>query len=177
MWEVAETLGALRLEEVWDYLAELEYLCADAGLDFAILAAQSALETDNWRSAAWVERLNPAGIGIRDVADVSIPYQNGRAAARAHVVHMIAYVYGAKMPALAADIVRDYRVLDPRYAAVFDAGWAGTVKTINDLSGKWASVADYAERICARSLAIWPTNTADKAEEVLPVAKPRGLNS
>jgi hypothetical protein len=104
--------------------------------------------------------------------DVSRPYANGKEAARAHVVHMIAYAYTPPIAGHVADIVRAYGGLDPRYAAVAAAGWGGIAKTIADLSGRWASISDYDERICARSLAMWPNTPDVPAEEDKPVTKP-----
>ena len=38
---------------------------------------------------------------------------------------------------------------------VFDAGWAGTIRTIADLSGTWAVDPEYHHKIVARAVAIF----------------------
>lgn len=167
----AERVGSTRLADVRTFLVELERLCALVGFDFAILAAQSALETDNWRDERWQGGLNPAGIGATDGPDLSQPYRDGTEAAKAQIIHMIAYVYGAEAPQPARELVGQWRHLDPRYLAVFTRGWAGTARQLADLSGKWASVEDYAERICARALAMWP-QLPDSPAGGEPMGKP-----
>ena len=61
---VARSAGAQRIDQVELYLREIYRLGPEIGFDPAILVAQSALETNYWRSSWWVLRLNPAGIGV-----------------------------------------------------------------------------------------------------------------
>ena len=49
-----------------------------------------------------------------------------------------------------------YLALDPRYQAVLDAGWAGSVRTSRNLTGKWATDPEYHTKIVARGNAIFP---------------------
>jgi hypothetical protein len=135
-----------------EYLQELWRLCSLFGMSFSILAAQSAHETAGWTSYWWKTRRNPAGLGItgdpnQDAA--SPAFSSGKDAARAHVAHMLVYTLGASQASalwrqvLGRDIAED----DPRYRAVIAAGWAGTVRTIRDLTGKWATDPQYHGKI------------------------------
>jgi hypothetical protein len=146
-----------------EYFTELYRLCAKYQLDFSILVAQSANETDTWTSAIWNQYGNPAGIGVTgsDVStgtNYSLVYKNGKDAARAHVVHMQAYVRGA-IPF--GTELHDYIPLDPRYSAVFHAGYAGTIRRIQDfnVNGRWALLVQpppYGQRIVNDGQAVWP---------------------
>src|SRR5262245_23185558 len=60
----ANANGAHRFGEVTAYAKEAFRLAPLVGLDPSIAVSQSAHETDYWRSGWWLERLNPAGIGI-----------------------------------------------------------------------------------------------------------------
>lgn len=148
------------------YLVELKRLCDLVGFDFRILAAQSAHETDNWTSHYWTERRNPAGIGITgDPAqnEESHTWANGTEAAQAHVVHMCAYTGSFHVDS--EEIPYDYVELDPRYKAVFDAGFADTVEALGDLgNGRWATDPTYATQIAAKANQIF--------KEVAPVPTP-----
>jgi hypothetical protein len=148
------------MEEVRAFIGEVFRLAPELGFDPAILVAQSAEETGNWRSRVWIEGLNPAGIGITDSGNVSIPYTNGAQAARAQLVHAFAYTVG-RIPA--GHILTPFVTLDPRFEAVFAANFGGTVRTIADLTGKWATDAvephdpqTYADKIADRGNAIFP---------------------
>lgn len=137
------------------YLGELNRLCRLVGFDFRILAAQSAHETADWSSSWWTERLNPAGIGITGDPDqdaASHTWKSGTEAARAHVVHMSAYVWGNVTGNPKRRVLLDYMRLDPRWNAVVEAGYAGSVDVLGDLgSGKWAADPDYAPQIAAKA--------------------------
>lgn len=136
--------------EVVSYAEELRRLCELVGFDFRILFAQAWHETAGFTSDWWTERLNPAGIGITgDPAQnaASHTWANGTDAARAHVAHMWAYVEGTTGDAVS----NAYKGYDPRFQNVFDAGYDGTVRTLNDLTGKWATDPRYAEKIAAKA--------------------------
>ena len=45
--------------------------------------------------------------------------------------------------------------IDPTYQNVFNAGWAGTIRTIADLAGTWAVDPEYANKIVNRAVAIY----------------------
>jgi hypothetical protein len=64
-------------------------------------------------------------------------------------------VFGSKpvppSPAL-VEALPDYARVDPRYLAVFDAGFAGTVHALGDLgNGRWATDPNYAALIAAKA--------------------------
>ncbi|MGI8484100.1 MAG: glucosaminidase domain-containing protein, partial [Thermomicrobiales bacterium] len=137
----ARAAGALRMDEVENYVWEIYRLAPQIGFDPALLVAQSALETGNWRSDWWLYRLNPAGIGVTGDPtqnSASPVFANGTMAARAQIAHMHAEVYGRSrsLPAVLQGV-------DPTYQRVFDAGWAGTIRTLEDLAGTWAADPDY----------------------------------
>jgi hypothetical protein len=146
-----------------EYFTELYRLCAKYQLDASILVAQSANETGKWKSAIWNQYGNPAGIGVTGTdtstgTNYSLVYKNGKDAARAHVVHMQAYVRGA-IPA--GTELHDYTDLDPRYDAVFQANYDGTITRIADfnVNGRWALLNNpppYGTRIVNDAQAVWP---------------------
>lgn len=134
--EFARRAGALRMDEVERYIREVYRLAPEVGFDPAIIISQSALETGYWKSAWWETRLNPAGLGITGdprQENASPTFESGIISARAQLAHMHAEVYGDKQP-----LPTDLQGVDPTYQNVFIAGWAGTIVTIEDLSGTWA---------------------------------------
>jgi len=139
------------------YTQGLFRLCHLVGLDFRILFAQAMHETADFSSSWWKERRNPAGIGITGdpAQDAASPtFANGTDAARAHVVHMLVYVYGGTMewPDSVYDAVGDYQTLDPRFLPVMQAGYAGTVHKLGDLGNDvWAEDPKYAPKIAAKA--------------------------
>lgn len=156
---------------VVEYLSELARLCRLVGLDFRVLAAQSAEETATWTSFWWKTRRNPAGIGITgDDAQnaASQTWRTGTEAARAQVVHMAAYVYGDRGADTEwAPIITPLVRYDRRYEAVFSAGFDGTVHRLGDLgNGKWAADPKYATTISSIANAMFTE------EPMTPPAKP-----
>jgi hypothetical protein len=149
----ARSHGSVRLPEVERYIREIYSQAPAVGFDPALLVAQSALETGNWTSYWWAQRLNPAGLGItgHPLQEASSPqFGNGTTAARAHLAHMHAEVRGKSEPLPAV-----LEGKDPTYSRVFDAGWAGSVRTLEDLSGTWAVDPDYAAKIVDRAREIF----------------------
>jgi len=143
----AHHYGALRGDDLDRYVREVYRLAPEVGLDPAIVIAQSALETDTWRTAYWRDHLNPAGIGITHDGAPSFTWANGADAARGQIVHLYLYAVG-KIPA--GHVLAPYKHLDPRYDAAVSAGYAGSAETIADLSGTWATDPNYAEKIAGR---------------------------
>lgn len=136
--------GAARPEQLWAYVTEVYRLAPKVGLDPAIVVAQSALETGRWQSAAWIDHLNPAGIGITG-SDVAGPtWASGTDAARAQIVHLYLYAAG---PIPSDHPLAPYVALDPRYEAALSAGRARIANTIADLSGRWATDPNYGDGI------------------------------
>ncbi len=141
----ARQSGATRMNEVERYVREVYRLAPEIGFDPAILIAQSALETGYWRSSWWQYRLNPAGLGITGdprQEDGSQTFASGTMSARGQIAHMHAEVYGASRAL--PDVLQG---ADTTYQRVFEAGWAGTIVTIDDLSGTWAVDPRYAGKI------------------------------
>lgn len=160
--------GAKRLAEVEALVDELYVLAPKLSFDPFMIAVQSAHETGDpsdgrgWRSPIWETRLNPAGLGVTDGGDQGIAYQNGRDAARALLVHHAAYVFG-RLP----DPLKPYLSLDPRYQAVFAAGFAGTVTNWGDYGGgKWATDPNYASKLMAKADLIRSYASAPNGSEV-----------
>jgi len=149
-----------------EYATELWRLCSLVGIDPAILFAQAAHETYDFSSAWWQYRRNPAGIGITGDAEqnaASHIWQNGIEAARAHVVHMAVYAHGVASYVWLE--LSPFKALDPRLSAVTEAGYAGKVRTLADLTGKWATDPKYAEKIAAKANAIFPNR-----QEIQPLS-------
>lgn len=145
--------------EVAAYLDESYRLAPRLTIDPAIVVSQSALETANWTSAAWVERRNPAGIGIVGQAnepglDLGHSWPNGADAARGHLAHLVAYVFGDDWDTVWPAELPPPGAYDPRWQTVFAAGWDGTVRTIRDLTGKWATDPAYHDKIARRGNAL-----------------------
>jgi len=145
----ARAVRAKRLPEVEQFINELYRLGSLVGIDPFLLVAQSAHETGDpvtgagWQSLAWEQRLNPAGIGITDGHDYGYAFASGVDAARALIAHHIAYTVGNVIP-----LIADFVHLDPRWDAVFQSGFAGTVRYWEDYGhGKWASDPNYATKI------------------------------
>ena len=151
----AQSRGAKRMPDVRAYLKEVFRLAPAVGIDPALVVAQGAEETGNWTSDWWVERLNPAGIGITgDPAQdaVSGTWASGADAARAQIVHLFVYAVG---PVPNGHTLARFRDLDPRYQAAIDAGFGGVAPKLSGLSGRWAEDPGYAGKIAERGNAIF----------------------
>ncbi len=139
-----------------EYVKEVFRLAPLVGIDPAVVVAQGALETGNWTSEHWIDRRNPAGIGVLGdpggpVDDLGYAWKDGTDAARGQIVHLAAYTL------IPIDrwsdvwrVLTPYKSLDPRLYAFEMAGWSGTVVTIRDLTGKWATDPLYAEKTAKR---------------------------
>jgi hypothetical protein len=131
------------MDEVERYIREVYRLGPQIGFDPAIIVAQSALETGYWRSDRWRLELNPAGLGISGSVNQTEPvFPTGTVSARAQMAHMHAEVFGSSRP-----LPPELQGVDPTYQQVFAAGWAGTIRTIDDLAGTWAVDPEYAYKI------------------------------
>lgn len=150
----AQRAGALRMDHVELFIREIYRLAPQVGFDPAILVSQSALETGYWKSSWWNERLNPAGLGVtgdpqQNAASPTFP--DGTIAARAQIAHMHAEVYGN-----AQALPPELQGVDPTYQRVFQAGWAGTIRIIDDLAGTWAVDPLYGHKIVRVAKEIYP---------------------
>lgn len=137
----ARQRNAVRLYEVDRYLEEVWRLGGVLGYDPAVAAAQSSEATEGWTSPIWRSRLNPAGLGVSDAGELGIEFKSGTDAARAHLVHLSAFVRGFEPR------TRAYLSLDPRWQAVFESGFAGTVRSLDDLTGRWTPDPGYVGKI------------------------------
>ena len=136
----AKKQGAHRLDFVIDYLTELYRLCLKYGLDFAFAVGQADNESDSFTSEVFDDYGNTVGLGVTNSQNLSLVYANGKEMARAHFVHLWAYSKGTELPAEA----QQWKELDPRYQAVYNANYDGTVKLLGDfnVNGRWAYFED-----------------------------------
>lgn len=162
-----------------EYATELWRLCELVGIDPAVLFAQAAHETGDFSSFYWKSRLNPAGIGITgDKAqnEASQTWANGKEAAQGHVIHMYSYAdySGTNIVGTTKNIVRPLYEQDVRMWAIYEAHLEGTVRTLGDLTGKWATDPRYGEKIAAKLNAIFPKGTQpgepNNQQEVTPMS-------
>jgi len=119
--------------------------CKALGLNPDVMLGMSNLETDRWRSNRWSTGLNPAGLGATDDGAVGNGFPDGKTAALAMGVHLMAYAKGHNNKFAA------HLHLDTRFLAVHVAGRAGRIRTVAGLgNGNWATDPDYAAKVCAR---------------------------
>ncbi len=157
----ARANGALRMGDLTDYVYEVYRLAPIVGIDPAIVIAQSAIETGNWTSSYWTNSLNPAGLGIHYDGAPSYTWYSGTDAARFQIALLYIYVNG---PIPAGHILRPYLALGPGWTGPIDEGFAGKVKKVNDLSGRWAVDPNYGNHIALRGSEIY--------KSVAPAVKP-----
>jgi hypothetical protein len=133
----AKSRGSTNIEELEEFL---DVLYDQDIFDAFWIAAQSANETTSWTDDNWKDRLNPAGMGITPNYDYGYGFESGEQAAKAILAHHAAYT-GVEVP-------EEWSALDPRYQAVFDAGFNGKVTNWEDYgSGYWATDETYFESI------------------------------
>lgn len=112
------------------------------GIRPEVLYAQAGLETGYGKYTGVVseDMNNWAGIKVKgrndDEKDAHETFATAEDGARAHFNHMAAYV-GLKPIGEPHD----------RYYSVKSMSWAGTVRNIEDLSGKWCPDTEYAKKI------------------------------
>ncbi|MEA2527967.1 MAG: N-acetylmuramoyl-L-alanine amidase [Thermomicrobiales bacterium] len=129
--------NAARLADVDAYLSEIWRLAPRIGYDPAVVAAQSSCETEGWTSEIWRTRLNPAQLGIGEAADCRVSFVNGTDGARAHLVHLSAFVRGYESR------LRQFISLDPCWQKVFESGAAGRAQSLADLVPWWSADPGY----------------------------------
>jgi len=132
--------GAQHEDYLNEYFGVLLAGCLYTGIDFWVLAGQGHLETNNWTSSWWVNRGNPAGLGITGDPGQnsgSQTWETGEQSAFGHLAHMVAYVWGEDWDMHWHESWPDPVVVDKRFGtAVFAYG--GTARTLRDLNGTWA---------------------------------------
>lgn len=124
-----------------------------SGISAEVQVSQWAVETGAGTSPAWVNKLNPAGIGITDGGDKGYSWPTPEKAAQAQAVHLCAYVDGYNRN------LRSYLDQDPRYLLVLETDYAQSVKNVSDLTGKWATDPQYGDKIAFRLEGIRKTTT------------------
>lgn len=127
-----------------DLAREAYRLFPESGYSPEVVVAQWSLETGKGTSEHWINRNNPAGIGVTDAGDLGYSWATPALAAQAQEVHLSAYVDGYNRG------LRRYLGQDPRYLLVLGTDWAGSVKSVADLTGKWATDPEYADKIAVR---------------------------
>lgn len=168
---LAEALGWLDIKAgpETEYATELWRLCTLVDIDPAVLFAQASHETGDFSSYWWQYRRNPAGIGItgdKKQNEASQSWANGVDAARGHFMHMSAYVFGAMPLNVRFSQFREWITYDDRFDDVYNEPWAGDIRTLSDLTGKWAVDPKYAEKVAAKANSIFP----NRPQEVTPVS-------
>lgn len=145
----ADLMGTARPQFLSDYLTAVYELAPQVGLRADLAVAQSVHETNAWRSSWWIDRGNPAGIGITGTPaqdNASGTWATGRDAAKAQLVHLLGYLRGS-----APAVAEPWIALDPRWSALMTSGMAGTAQTIGDFGdGVWATDPDYADKWVSR---------------------------
>jgi hypothetical protein len=149
--DFARAEGSKRIDDVEAYLDEVYAFAPQVGIDPAIVVAQSALETSNWRDDHWRNNLNPAGMGVTDDFNFGHGWISGADAARGQMVHLWVYAKGKLLHGQLAPFAH----LDPRRDAL-EPAWYGANRTLQSLGGKWSTVLDYGQRIANRSRDIFP---------------------
>jgi murein DD-endopeptidase MepM/ murein hydrolase activator NlpD len=158
--------GALRPEFLAEYVNAVFDIAPQAGIDPANVVAQGDLEasrvnangsTTPFASEWWVERGNPAGLGITGDDEQNAQsrvFKTGEEAARAHIAHLLLYATGRidKAGLKPAD--------DPRYDAYVRAfGNTAQARTLAELEGKWAvgpNAKGYGSKIAERGNRAFP---------------------
>jgi len=137
--------AVLRAYELDRFVNAVFAECKGLGLNPDVMLGMSNLETDRWRSSRWSTGLNPAGLGATDDGAVGNGFPDGRTAALAMAVHLMAYAKGHD------NHFAKHIHLDTRFLAVHMAGRAGRIRTVAGLgNGNHAVDPDYAAKVCAR---------------------------
>lgn len=126
------------------FVKEVFRLYPESGYSPEIVIAQWDLETGTGTTEHWLRRNNPAGIGVTDGGDSGHSWPTPAAAAQAQSVHLSGYIDGYNKG------LRKYLAQDPRYLLLLGTEWAGTVQTVQDLTGKWATDPQYGPKIAGR---------------------------
>jgi hypothetical protein len=164
--------GAQRPAFLHAYLTALYHAAEVLGLDGDVLVAQADLETDSFRSDYYLRDGNVAGFGaFDDGSNLGLTF-TPQWAGIAHASHMGAYA--------GVDVPPEWIRIDPRWQAVADAGYVGTVTTIDDLgNGRWATDESYGSKLRSRYTAYWgePEQEPAMANAKLHVILIAGHNS
>jgi len=139
--------------------------CSTEGVNADIVAAQCAHESAWWQSKIARDKNNPAGIGAEndDPYGKAITFATPLDGIAAQVAHLLTYVKGDGY----------WTASDPRYQAVKDAGWLGTVDVLDDLNGKWAYPGrTYGAELARKANELVALGDAVPSPEVPPATEP-----
>lgn len=143
----AQQNGAKRLDDLREYVELVHTIAPSVDLNPDVVLGQWHLETDGGKSDAWAITLNPAGIGVtNDSERTKYQLETGTRAALTHLVHLSLYVHGTRL----SPILAPSQLLDYRWQAAIDAGYAGKASTLDDLTGRWAADDQYGFKIASR---------------------------
>jgi hypothetical protein len=132
-----ETNPPARRRESEIIIRRVYALCVASGMDFSLAVSRIADETGSLNGPSFFvsdiyrERLNIGGLGVTDGGDEMLTFTDPIEAADAYMAHLFTYVLGDRFDVL--DVTKDD---DPRFA-VTPRAWRGSVKTLQDLQGKW----------------------------------------
>jgi len=147
--------NAQRVPDAQAFATEQYRICVAMGWDFLLSFGQANEESANLTHSWWVNRLNAVNIGVTGKPSddaISPTYSSGTESAQAWAYHLALYL-GAQ----ASPVVSGYRHLDPHATNVEQAGYVGIAKTLEDLTGRWATDPAYGQAIADRANAINPT--------------------
>lgn len=119
-------------------------------------------ETDRGRSGYWKNNKNPGGLRITYPGEPSKTWASGTAGALGMLHRLCLYVHG-EVPGW----FEYAEVHDPLPEKVAEAGYLGVAKTVDGLSGRWATNPAYGAQIVAHLNEAFPGG-----EDVVPTATP-----
>lgn len=131
-------------------------LCANAGVDFALAMSRIADETGALNGPSFFVsdiyrlRLNIGGLGVTDGGDEGLSFDTPERAADAYMAHLFTYILKPTYNILG--VTKDD---DPRFDAT-PVAWRGSVKTLDDLRGRWFTNPQGAINSAARGNRIFP---------------------
>jgi len=166
--------NAQRVPDAQAFATEQYRICVAMGWDFLLSFGQANEESANLTHSWWVNRLNAVNIGVTGKPSddaISPTYSSGTESAQAWAYHLALYL-GAQ----ASPVVSGYRHLDPHATNVEQAGYVGIAKTLEDLTGRWATDPAYGQAIADRANAINPT-ASDQGSKPTPAPVAGGGNT
>jgi len=173
----AKAHGAQRISDVIDYIKTVYSIAPQVGLDPAVVIAQAMHETGDdkgnvFNSYWWVNRLNPAGLGItgdKTQNNASHTWTSGVISAKSHLAHLLMYTKGTIS---GGGLNNTHDVRYDAYVAAY--GNKPIAKTIADLATTWGTDPSYATGVVNRGNACFPnlenTTPGDESMTLYSVA-------
>lgn len=113
--------------------------------------AQAAKETGWFSSPRWVRSYNPAGLGATNDGAWGGTFSNPAEGILTQYAHLVVYAMD-ETACTAVPLWRFFALVDPRFDAVKQRGWVGSVQQWTHLNGKWAYPGrNYGESIIERA--------------------------